>query len=64
MQCVIQQSSMQRLDGAGTYSLDNRLVLPRLQSIAQGRLALVLFINAAGPALLLAWHQKVFDELQ
>ena len=55
---------MQRSDSAGTYSLDNLLVLPRLQSIAQGRLALILFIDAVGRALMLAWHQKIFNQLQ
>lgn len=52
------------LDNAGAYSLDDLLVLARLQGIPQGRLALFLFINAERRALLLAWPQEVLDERQ
>ena len=55
---------MQTLSSAGAYSLDDFLILGRLQSIAQSRLALVLLVNAEGWALLLAWQQQIFDNLQ
>lgn len=62
--CTADQMGGANLKSAGAYSLDDLLVLGRLQGIAQGRLALLLLINAEGLALLLAWLKKVLDELQ